>query len=80
MILCTAVHKISCDLCYRCVQKMIKMLNENTNTKLDCSLHFRAELIEIVMRAEHEIGNCSLHFRAELKSGFQSLIVNEIDL
>ena len=29
-------------------------------------LHFRAELIKIVMRAEHEIGNYSLHFRAEL--------------
>ena len=38
----------------------------------NCSLHFHAELIEIVMHAEDEIGNCSLHFCAELKSGFQS--------
>ena len=30
------------------------------------SLHFRAELIKIVMRAEHEIGNYSFHFHAEL--------------
>ena len=30
------------------------------------------------MHDEHEIGNCSSHFRAELKSGFQSLIINEV--
>ena len=57
------------------------MRDEKTNTKSETAVYiFPAELIEIVMRTEHEIGNCSLHFRVELKSGFQSLIVNEIDL
>ena len=37
------------------------------NTKLETAVYiFRAELIKIVMRAEHKIGNCSSHFRAEL--------------
>ena len=26
---------------------------------------------------KHEIGNCGFHFHAELKSGFQSLIIND---
>ena len=57
------------------------MCDEKTNMELETAVYiFHAELIEIVMRAEHEIGNCCLHFRVELKSGFQSLLVNEIDL